>query len=135
MDYQIKVSNVQLSIYQNNNFSPRPSYSLLRSNDLRSHKTIYERLSSFSSHSNQLIQPSVSTPSNIFFDLYTPRKTFRKSQPGLPDYYVRIKDGNDEFNFEEMFNEKQMNTLTAVVNNGDVSFYSFKLFNPIAAFQ
>ncbi|CAF0908261.1 unnamed protein product [Rotaria sordida] len=134
-DFNSKVSNVQLSIYQNNKLSIRPSYSLLRSIDLQSHRTIYQRLSSFFSHSNQAIQPSSSSSSssssNIFFDMYTPRKHFRKSQPGLPDYYIKIKNGNDEFNFEEIYNEQQTNTLTAVVHNGDPSFYLFKPFNPI----
>ncbi len=132
-DFNSKVSNVQLSIYQNNNLSPRPSYSLLRSIDLQSHKTIYQRLSSFFSHSNSSIQSS--SLSNIFFDMYTPRKHFRKSQPGLPDYYLEIKNGNDEFHFEEISNEQQTKTLTAVVHNGDICFYSFKSFDPIAALQ
>jgi hypothetical protein len=133
-DFNSKVSNVQLSIYENNIFKPRPSYSLLRSIDLQSHRTIYQRLSSFISPSNQSIRSS-SLSSNIFFDMYTPRKNFRKSQPGLPDYYLQIKNGNDEFHFDEIYNEQQIKTLTAVVHNGDICFYSFKSFDPIAALQ
>ncbi|CAF0893203.1 unnamed protein product [Rotaria sp. Silwood1] len=131
LDFNSKVSNVELSIYQNNKLSPRPSYSLLRSTDLQSHRTIYQRLSSFFSHSNHTIQPSSSSSSNIFFDMYTPRKNFRKSQPGPPNYYIQIKDGNEEFNFEEICNEQQTNTLTAVDHNGDLSFYLFKPFDPL----
>ncbi|CAF2825336.1 unnamed protein product [Rotaria sp. Silwood2] len=135
-DFNSKVSNVQLSIYQNNKLSPRPSYSLLRSTDLQSHTTIYQRLSSFFSHSEQPIQPPPPPPppsssSNIFFDMYTPTQHFRKSQPGSPDYTIQIKNGNDEFNFEEFYNEQQTNTLTAVVHNGDISFYLFKPFDPL----
>lgn len=125
-----KVSNVQLHIYENKIFSPRPSYALLRSNDLRSHSTIYQRLSTLTSHSN----PSSSSP-NISFDMYTPRKNFRKTQPGLPDYHIQVKNGIDEFNFDEIYNEQQNKCLTAVVHHGDVSFYTFKFFDPVAAFQ
>jgi hypothetical protein len=67
--------------------------------------------------------------------MYTPRKHFRKSQPGLPDYYLQIKNGNDQFQFEEIYNEQQTKTLTAIVHNGDLCFYSFKSFDPIAALQ
>jgi hypothetical protein len=67
--------------------------------------------------------------------MYTPRKHFRKSQPGLPDYYLRIKNGNDKFNFEEIYNEHQTKNLTAIVHNGDICFYSFKPFDPIEALQ
>jgi hypothetical protein len=67
--------------------------------------------------------------------MYTPRKHFRKSQPDLPDYYIQIKNGNDEFDFDEMYNQQQIKTLTAVVDNGDVSFYTFKSFDSIAALQ
>lgn len=67
--------------------------------------------------------------------MYTPRKHFRKTQPGSPDYQIQIKNGNDEFNFEEIYNEQQTKNLTAVIHNGDISFYSFKLFDPIEALQ
>jgi hypothetical protein len=130
-EFNSKVSNVQLSIYENKIFSPRPSYSLLRSIDLQSHSTIYQRLSSFTSHSN----PSIQSSSNISFDMYTPRKHFRKSQPDLPDYYIQIKNGNDEFDFQEIYNQQQTKTLTAIVHNGDIGFYTFKSFDSIAALQ
>ncbi len=130
-DFDSKVSNVQLSIYQNNTLSPRPSYSLLRSIDLQSHTTIYQRLSSFSSRSNQSIQRA----SNIIFDMYTSRKHFRKTQPGLPDYHIQIKNGNDEFNFDEIYNEQQTKNLAAIVHNGDICFYSFKPFDIVEALQ
>lgn len=130
-DFNSKVSKVQLSIYENQIFSPRPSYSLLRSVDLQSHNTIYQRLSSFTSPSI----PSIELSTNIFFDMYTPRKHFRKSQPDLPDYYLEIKNGNDEFDFNKIYDEQHTKTLTAIVNNGDICFYSFKTFDPIAALQ
>jgi hypothetical protein len=126
-----KVSSVQLSIYENKIFSPRPSYSLLRAIDLPSHSTIYQRLSSFISHSN----PSIQSLSNISFDMYTPRKHFRKTQPDLPDYYIQIKNGNDEFDFDDIYNQQSSKTLTAVVHNGDIGFYTFKSFDPVAALQ
>lgn len=65
--------------------------------------------------------------------MYTPRKNFRKSQPGLPDFNIQIKNGIDEFNFDEIYNEQQTKCLTAVVHHGDVAFYTFKFFDPVAA--
>ncbi|CAF1381919.1 unnamed protein product [Adineta steineri] len=125
-DFNTKISNVQLTIYENNISIPRPSYSLIRSIDLQSHATIYQRLSSFSSQSDETIPPSVS--SNIFFDMYTPRKSFRKTQPGPPDYYIKIQNGNDEFNFKEIYKELQEKTLTAVVHKGDMlPIYSWSI--------
>ena len=67
--------------------------------------------------------------------MYTPRKHFRKTHPGPSDYHIQIKNGNDEFNFNEIYNEQQTKSLTAVVHNGDICFYSFKPFDPIEALQ
>ncbi len=134
-EFNNKVSHVQLSIHQNQIYTPRPPYSLLRSNDLQSHSTIYQRLSAVSPRSTPSL-PSSSSSSKIFFDLYTPRKSFRKSEPGFPDYHLRIQNGDDAFHFDELYHDQQeRRTLTAVVHQGDISFYSVQSFDPIVALQ
>ena len=131
-EFNEKVARVELTIYESRTYRPRPSYSLIRPEDLQSHSTIYQRLSSFSP---RVKPPNPVNSSTISFDMYTPRKHFRKSQPGPPDYYLEIKRANDEFSFDEIYNTQQTNKLTAVVHNGDSSFFTFKSFNPLAALQ
>ncbi|CAF1312306.1 unnamed protein product [Adineta ricciae] len=128
-EYNLKVSQVQLSIYENKTPTSRPSYSLLRSIDLLSHSTMYQRLSSFAPQSSL---PTPSLPSEIVYDMFTPRKNFRKTQSTTPDYHVQIKDGDSELKFEELYTQqKEAQILTAVVHNGDISFYTFKPFDPM----
>jgi len=67
--------------------------------------------------------------------MYTPRKHFRKTQPGSPDYYIEIKDGTDAFHFNDLYTEQQTKSLVAVVHQGDVCFYTFKSFDSTAALQ
>ncbi|UJR21484.1 hypothetical protein I4U23_024568 [Adineta vaga] len=133
-EFNSKVSQVQLSIYENNLLTPRPSYSLLRSIDLPSHTTIYQRLSSFAPH---LTSPTKSlSSSNIIFNMFSPQKLFRKHLINTPDYHIEIKDGNSEFNFEDLYaSQEGTHMLTAIVHHGDISFYSFKPFDPIATLQ
>jgi hypothetical protein len=67
--------------------------------------------------------------------MYTPRKHFRKSQPGPPDYYLEIKNGHDKFNFDKIYHEQQRKSLTAIVHNGDICFYTLKSFDPLERLQ
>ena len=132
-EYNSKVSQVQLSIYENKTLTSRPSYSLLRSVDLQSHSTIYQRLSSFAPRSSL---PTSSLSSEIVYDMFTPRKNFRKTQSNTPDYYVKIKDGDSELKFDELYTQqKDAHILTAIVHNGDISFYTFKPFDAVAALR
>ena len=67
--------------------------------------------------------------------MYLPTKRFRKSQPDSPDYHLQIKHGRDAFDFEQIYREQQPKLLTGIVHEGDISFYTFKSFDPTQALQ
>jgi hypothetical protein len=78
----------------------------------------------------------VTLSSNIVFDMSAARKPSRKTHASTPDYHIEIKDGDSTFNFEELYTAQQgTRVLTAIVHNGDISFYSFKPFDPVIALQ
>lgn len=131
-NFNEKVAKVELSIHQNrHDRTPRPSFSLLRSNDLQSHSSIYHRLSTrlcFTPSENQ-------STSSIFYDVYKPSKHFRKTQPDPADFFLQIKDSQTPFRFDEIYDEQHEKTLTAIVHHGDVSFFSFQTFDPLERLQ
>ena len=62
--------------------------------------------------------------------MYTPNKHFRKTDRNPADFHVQVKKGRDPFRFEDIYNEQHEKTLTAIVHQGDISFYSLKIFDP-----
>jgi hypothetical protein len=125
-EFNVKVSQVNLSIYEQKVSMPRPLSALVRQQDLLSHSTIYQRLSSFLPMKSSSVR---SNPSPIVFDMYTSRKHFRRHSTQPVDFFLQIKQGNEPFDFNEIYDEHSERCLTAIVQHGDICFYSWKTFD------
>ena len=124
------MAQVNLPIYENRTHSFRPKSSLIRPIDLQSHSTIYQQLHSF-------VRTSTSTESedDIFFDVYAPEKNFRKAHRGPADFHFKVHNETDPFEIKKLCNEQSERTLTGIVHRGDISFFSFRIFDPFEALQ